>query len=306
MTVAAKRLFSGSVRAFGVLLLAACSGASNQALRDFQVQTPRPFGYVIGDTIPQRIVLETRAGMALERGSLPTPGRVNRWLQLNAVHVQELSGSDGKRYQIDLLYQQFYAPMEVKALNIPGYNLRFQQHGQSLEQPVAAWTFTAAPLRELVVRQDQHGEYLRPDQAPPLLDDAVIVQRLFMALAVVLGVALRLAWLYGYLPGRAQRRVFKCAQRQLQKLGLSQLPQALAALHAAFNGLHGKPVFLHKLTEFYQSHPEYCSIADELSWFFDYSNRYFFDDASTMPQESDLQKIKALCLHCREIERGSR
>lgn len=306
MTVAAKRLFSGSVWAFGALLLAACSGTSNQALRDFQMQTPRPFGYVIGDTIPQRIVLETRAGMALERGSLPTPGRLNRWLQLNAVKVQELSGSDGKRYQIDLLYQQFYAPMEVKALSIPGFNLRFQQHGQSLEQPVAAWTFTAAPLRELVVRQDQHGEYLRPDQAPALLDDTIIVQRLLMALAVVLGVSIRLAWLYGYLPGLAQRRVFKRAQRQLQTLGLAELPQALAALHTAFNALHGRPVFLHKLTEFYQNHPEYRSIATELTWFFDYSNRYFFDDVALMPAESDLQKIKTLCLRCREIERGSR
>jgi len=306
VTVVVKRLFRGSAWAFVTLLLVACAGTSNQALRDFQMQTPRPFGYVIGDTLPQRIVLETRAGMELERSSLPTPGRLNRWLQLNAVTVQERGGGDGKRYQIDLLYQQFYAPLEVKALSIPGFTLRFQQHGQTLEQPVAAWTFTAAPLRELVVRQDQHGEYLRSDQAPPLLDDAVIVRRLCIALAVVCGIALRLAWLYGYLPGLPQRRVFKRAQRQLQTLGLPQLPQALGALHAAFNGLHGKPVFLHKLTEFYQSHPEYRSIAAELSWFFDYSNRYFFGDASTMPQEHDLQKIKTLCLHCREIERGSR
>lgn len=288
------------------MLLAACSGMSNQALRDFQLQTPRPFGYSIGDTIRHRILIKTRAGMALERNSLPALSRLNRWLQLNDVSVTEQDGSDGKRYQIELLYQQFYAPLEVKELSIPGFTLRFQQHGQTLEQPVAAWTFTVAPLRELVVRQDQHGEYMRPDQAPLMLDDSAIVRRLYVALALALGIALRLAWLYGYLPGLPRRSVFKRAQRQLQTLGLSQLPQVLGALHAAFNGLHGKPVFLHKLTEFYQSHPEYRSIADELAWFFDYSNRYFFGDASTMPQEYDLQKIKTLCLHCREIERGSR
>ncbi|PKD40952.1 nonribosomal peptide synthetase MxaA [Methylomonas sp. Kb3] len=305
MTLAAKRLGCAWVWVC-VTLLAACSGTSNQALRDFQLQTPRPFGYVIGDTILQRIVLETRAGMLLERNSLPAPGRLNRWLQLNAVTVQETAGNDGKRYQIDLQYQQFYAPLEVKALSIPGFTLRFQQHGQTLEQPVAAWTFTTAPLRELVVRQDEHGEYMRPDQAPSLLDDAAIVRRLCVSLTVALGIALRLAWLYGYLPGLPKRSVFKRAQRQLQNLGLQQLPQALAAVHTAFNGLHGKPVFLHKLAEFYQGHPEYRSIADELTWFFDYSNRYFFGDASIMPQEHDLQKLKTLCLHCREIERGSR
>jgi mxaA protein len=233
-------------------------------------------------------------------------GRLNRWLQLNDVSVTEQDSGGGKRYQIDLLYQQFYAPLEVKELRIPAFNLRFQQHGQTLEQPVAAWEFTVAPLRELVVRQDQHGEYMRPDQAPSLLDDHAIVQRLLVALALAFGIALRLACLYGYLPGLPKRSVFKRAQRKLQHLGVEQLPQALCAVHAAFNGLHGKPVFLHKLAEFYQSYPEYRNVADELAWFFDYSNRYFFGDASTMPQESDLQKIKTLCLHCREIERGSR
>jgi len=288
------------------ILLSACSGTSKQALRDFQLQTPRPFGYAIGDTIRHRILIETRAGMALERSSLPAQGRLNRWLQLNDVSVAEQDGSDGKHYQIDLLYQQFYAPLEVKELSIPGFMLRFQQHGQTLEQPVAAWVFTVAPLRELVVRQDQRGEYMRPDQAPRMLDDSAIVRRLCVALAVALSIALRLVWLYGYLPGLTQRSVFKRTQRKLQNLGLQQLPQALGALHAAFNGLHGKPVFLHKLAEFYQSHPEYRSIADELAWFFDYSNRYFFGDVSATLQTADLEKIKTLCLHCREIERGSR
>jgi len=251
-------------------------------------------------------LIETRSGMALERSSLPAQGRLNRWLQLNEINVTEQDSGGGKYYQIDLLYQQFYAPLEVKELSIPGFSLRFQQHGQTLEQPVAAWRFTVAPLRELVVRQDQHGEYMRPDQAPPLLDDQAIVKRLLMALTVAVGIALRLAWLYGYLPGLPKRSVFKRAQRKLRNLGLQQLPQALSAVHAAFNGLHGKPVFLHKLADFYHSHPEYRSIADELAWFFDYSNRYFFGDASSTPQESDLQRIKTLCLHCREIERGSR
>ncbi|WKJ91982.1 nonribosomal peptide synthetase MxaA [Methylomonas montana] len=288
------------------MLLVACSGTSNHALRDFQLQTPRPFGYVIGDTIRHRILIETRSGMELQRSSLPAQGRLNRWLQLNDVSVTEQGGSDGNHYQIDLLYQQFYAPLEVKELSIPGFMLRFQQHGQTLEQPVAAWAFTVAPLRELVVRQDPHGEYMRPDQAPRMLDDSAIVRRLCVALAVALSIALRLVWLYGYLPGLPQRSVFKRAQRKLQNLGLQQLPEALAAVHTAFNGLHGKPVFLHKLAEFYQSHPEYRSIADELAWFFDYSNRYFFGEASATLQTADLEKIKTLCLHCREIERGSR
>lgn len=306
MTQALQRIRLSVALVMVVILLAACSGASNQPIRDFQLQTPRPFGYVIGDTIRHRILIETRSGMALERSSLPAHGRLNRWLQLNDVSVTEQDSDGGKHYQIDLLYQQFYAPLEVKELRIPAFNLRFQQHGQTLEQPVAAWAFTVAPLRELVVRQDQHGEYMRPDQAPPMLDDQTIVIRMSMSLVIALGIALRLAWLYGYLPGLPQRRVFKRTQSKLQNIELAKLPLALSSMHAAFNTLHGKPVFLHRLADFYQIHPEYRHVADELVWFFDYSNRYFFGDASTMPQENDLQKIKTLCLHCREIERGSR
>ncbi len=42
------------------LLLLGCSGAPDEALIRFEVETPRPFGYVIGDEIREKILIETR------------------------------------------------------------------------------------------------------------------------------------------------------------------------------------------------------------------------------------------------------
>ena len=106
-----------------VLSLLGCSGSIDEPVSYFNVETPRPFGYVIGDEIPQRIVLETRSGISLQAGSLPAKGQINRWLNLNQVSVKQ----SGQRYEIDLRYQVFYAPLEVKSLTLPGFTVHFSQ-----------------------------------------------------------------------------------------------------------------------------------------------------------------------------------
>jgi len=72
-----------------VLLLLGCSGSIDEPVSYFTVETPRPFGYVNGDEIPLRIVLETRSGISLQAGSLPAKGQINRWLNLNQVTVNQ-------------------------------------------------------------------------------------------------------------------------------------------------------------------------------------------------------------------------
>ncbi len=106
-----------------VLSLLGCSGSIDEPVSYFNVETPRPFGYVNGDEIPQRIVIETRSGITLQNGSLPAKGQINRWLNLNQVTVKQ----SGQRYEIDLRYQVFYAPLEVKSLTLPGFTLQLNQ-----------------------------------------------------------------------------------------------------------------------------------------------------------------------------------
>lgn len=284
-----------------VLSLLGCSGLIDEPVSYFNVETPRPFGYVNGDEIPQRIVIETRSGIGLQLGSLPAKGQINRWLNLNRVTVKQ----SGQRYQIDLLYQVFYAPLEVKALTLPGFTVQLNQGEKSIGQNVPAWTFTLSPLRELVVRQTEQGEYMRPDSPPPLLANTQALYGLAASLSVAALIAAYLCYLYGCYPNMLRRTVFKRALHKLVGLSKTDMEQALTIVHRALNSLNGQPLFSNRLDEFYRRNPEYLQINAQLLWFFNYSNRYFFSDGMIAVAQ-DLQQLKELCEQCRKIERGSR
>jgi len=283
-----------------VLLLLGCSGSIDEPVSYFTVETPRPFGYVNGDEIPLRIVLETRSGISLQAGSLPAKGQINRWLNLNQVTVNQT----GQRYEIDLRYQVFYAPLEVKSLTLPGFTMQFSQGEKSVSKSVPAWSFTLSPLRELVVRQTEQGEYMRPDSPPSLLASTQALYGLAISLAVAALIAVYLSYLYGCFPGMLRRTLFKQALRKLAGLSKTDMEQALTIVHHALNSLNGQPLFYTQLSDFYRCNPQYLQISSQLTWFFNLSNRYFFS-AGMIVVAQDLQQLKDLCERCRKIERGS-
>ena len=283
-----------------VLSLLGCSSSIDEPVSYFTVETPRPFGYVNGDEIPQRIVLETRSGISLQAGGLPAKGQINRWLNLNQVTVKQT----GQRYEIDLRYQVFYAPLEVKSLTLPGFTLQFSQGEKSVSKNVPAWSFTLSPLRELVARQTGQGEYMRPDSPPPLLANTQAWYGLAASLTVAALIAAYLGYLYGCFPGMLRRTLFKQALRKLAGLSKTDMAQALTIVHHALNRLNGKPLFYTQLSEFYLRNPEYQQLSPQIDWFFNFSNRYFFS-AGMIVVAQDVQQLKDLCERCRKIERGS-
>ncbi len=287
------------------LLLSSCSGSISQPITHFQVQTPRPFGYVMGDEIKQRIIIGAREGLDLQASSIPSKGEVNRWLNLNKINIEKTKTQQGTHYQIDLTYQIFYAPLAVKMLELPGFTLQFRQFGNTIEKKVPSWHFTAAPLRELAIRKDDGKEYMRPDTPAPFLDNTRSLNRLIVSLLIALILAAYLAWLYGLLTFLPKYQIFKSPSRKLAKLSADDLTASLNIMHKALNQLNGKPLFQHQLADFYQRFPNYQPLHEKLTWFFNYSNQYFFSSArSDSKNESD--KIKALCQHCLQIERGKR
>ncbi len=287
------------------VLLSACSSRLNEPISFFQVQTPRPFGYVIGDEIRQRVIIEVRQGLALQYSSIPNKGAINRWLNLHQVTVDKIKTNSGIRYQIDLVYQLFYAPLEVKMLEIPEFSLKFSQFGNSIEKKAPRWYFTMSPLRELAIRKVDGKEYMRADAPAPLLENRSAIIRLFICLLVAVILAVYLAWIYGLLTFLPKYQLFKRPARQLAKLSHHEFTKILNIMHGALNQLNGKPLFRHRMADFYQHFPEYQQLEDELSWFFTCSEQYFFcPDSSVNKHHAD--KIKALCRHCLQIERGKR
>ncbi|MGZ5007747.1 MAG: nonribosomal peptide synthetase MxaA [Methylobacter sp.] len=284
-----------------VFSLLGCSDSIDEPVSYFNVETPRPFGYVNGDEIPQRIIIETRSGISLQTGSLPAKGQINRWLNLNQVTVRQ----NGQRYQIDLLYQVFYAPLEVKALTLPDFTLQLSQGEKTVGKAVPAWTFTLSPLRELVVRQAEQGEYMRPDSPPSLLTNGRELYGLAASLSIAVAIAAYLGYLYACFPGMSRRTVFKRALRKLAGLSKTDMAQALTIVHHALNSQNGQPLFADRLSDFYRRNPQYRQISAQLNWFFNYSNRYFFSGGMVAVAQ-DFQQLKSLCEQCRKIERGSR
>jgi len=287
---------------FTALLLGGCSNSINQPITHFQVQTPRPFGYVMGDEIKQRIIVEARSGLALQTSSVPRKGEINRWLNLNKIKTSKMKTRAGIRYQIDLTYQIFYAPLAVKMLELPGFTLQF---GNTIEKKVPGWSFTSAPLRELAIRKDEGKEYMRPNTPAPLLDNTRSLNRLTVSLLITFMLAVYLAWLYGMLTFLPKYQIFKSPSRKLAKLPDDDLTDMLSIMHKALKQLNGKPLFKHQLASFYQRFPQYQTLNDELNWFFNYSNQHFFSSASRN-SKNDSDKIKRLCQHCLQVERGKR
>ncbi len=286
-----------------IILFSGCSDSIEPSISGFKLLTPRPYGYVTGDEIIHRIEFETRNAVILQPGSLPAQGVINRWLNVNKVTLKQVAVDSGFFYRIELRYQVFYAPQEVKMLTIPGFKLNLKQGENSTEQAVPAWHFTLSPLRELAVRKDDNGEYMRPDAPPQRLSPEQPRQWLVVSGLAALFSALTLGYLAGYFPGLSGPAIFKRAARQMAGLSEHDMGQVLTILHQAFNSLYKKPLFQHQLEDFFQQHSAYRSLAQQFEWFFDYSNQYFFaGDVQVDP--THIQKLKQLCRECRLIERG--
>jgi mxaA protein len=283
------------------LSLPGCSGAPNAALTRFEVETPRPFGYVIGDEIQEKILIETRPGIALNTASLPAEGPLNRWLNLNRVEIEQ----DGQRYRIDLRYQVFYAPLTVRTLTLPGFTLQFGSGDSAFGKEVPPWRFTMSPLRDLAVKSPEGEASIRPDSPPPQLDTRQAVTVIAAGSGASLLAVAALAFLYGYFPALRRRTLFKQALKRLSRIPEKDMAEALRIMHQALNALNRQPLYQHHLAGFYQAHPEYRRLDSQLNWFFNYSNHYFFS-RNVSATALDRQKLTALCQACRQIERGSR
>lgn len=286
-----------------IFLLVGCSGAQHKVVEAFAVNTPRPFGYSIGDEIPQQIIIQTQENVELQASSLPLVGKQSYWLDLKQVKLHKTESETGWRYVLDLTYQVFYAPLEVKMLKIPGFTLQFSQYGKLTSQVVPDWAFTIAPLRELAVRKTEQGEYMRPAVMPERLSTIKVQRGFYLGLLATVLLLGYLAYLYGLFPKFTRRTIFKRAWRNIHTLQKADIDKILAELHQAFNHVFGQPLFAAQLAEFMQRYPEYEAVHAQLHWFFNFSNRFHFAGGMIVVKD-DVQQLKTLCQQCRKIEQG--
>lgn len=270
-----------------------------------QPEPPRPYGYAIGDVLHYRLNLRLREGWRPDPDSLPRPGPRSRWLELRAVALRK---DDSGGYRLELDYQTFYAPLQVKTLTVPPLALRLLGPGGTAEITAPAWSYTSQPIHALSVLTEGLNEPMRPDAWPEPPDTA----RPLLGTLLGTGVSALLAGYLAYLRGawKFVRRGlhFHAACRTLRHLarqadGPERRRAACACVHAAFNRTFGEPLFAEGLADFFQAYPEYAVLRAEIEGFFAESYARFFERDAVAEQYGP-DRLEALCRECLRIERG--
>lgn len=291
------------LRAFWLLIWI---GGTYAAEIEIVPQNPRPFGYVVGDTVSRDLTIRMKSGHALDENALPKPGRLNAWLELRSVNVRERRVDVGREYSLTLTYQFPNSPTEVRMVELPAHKFRFSGSGELLPVTSGAWPITLAPITPEEVLARDGLEALRPDIPPTGVDTKRVRWRLMgygLALAAIL-----LYWAYRYfgIPYLAKtRRPFTRAYRDLAKLSQQDhaFSTAVERIHRALNEAAGRSLFLENADHFLASRGANEHLAAMTRQFFELSRNEFFG-SGTADSRRSLAWLQDFCRAWRDVERG--
>ena len=286
------------------MCVAVCAVAAPEAL-SARSDEPRAFGYTVGDMVSRRIALQVPAGLTLDESSLPRAGTRGRALELQRVVLHTSLFGVPEALQLD--YQVFHAPREVRVLEMPAIELRFDGSLRPQTLRIDAWPVTVEPLVPVDAPTREGLGELRPDREPPPIDTGAARTRLALEAAAMLLLLGYLANVYLVLPWSAQRRrPFGRAWRQLSALpaqpDAAQRRAAFERVHAALNETGGEVLFEPGLHRFIASHPRFAPLRDEFARFFAVSRSEFFAGKS---DAADVNWLRAFSRRCRDVERGA-
>lgn len=244
------------------------------------IHSARPFGYFVGDLIRAQVEILTPAEASLSTASLPRPGPLNVSLDLRDVNLRETLDGPNRRFDIDLVYQNFYVALDVRNIEIPPFTLRIGDETIS----VPGWSVGVAPLREIAPAQQERAEdYLRPDGAM-LLADSERPKRLGLILAGLSALAIgAVTWDRGWPPFQRRRaRIFNALARRLAAQARSApqereaLAQAMQSMHRAMDSANGAALLSEDISGFLARRPEFVSLHSSFQRFFVASRSAFF------------------------------
>lgn len=275
-------------------------GVARAATLQATTEEPRAFGHQVGDVVQRRITVEVPDGLVLDENSLPRPGARGRALELRAVRRSH----SARRTQLELDYQVFLSPAEVRTLELPALTLRYDGQPRAQEVRIDAWPVTVAPLVPVDVSPRTGLGELQPDAAPPLIDTRVQGGRLLAYAALLAALLAYLAAVYVGLPWRsALRRPFATAWRHLNDKAALPWREACQRVHAALNQSAGEVLFEHGVDRFVAKHGAFAPLKPDIVRFLRLSQREFFEGG---PHDaSDEAWLVDFCKRCRNAERGS-
>jgi len=251
------------------------------------VEQPRPFGYVVGDVVTQRVLLEI-GGRELAPAALPKAERVNVWLERRPARIESLPG--GHRWLV-LDYQVINAPQSLTTVILPTFDLQGAPDGATLR--IAEWPISVNALTS------GGSVELRPDRPAPAVATAPIRRQIALwSSAFLVVVAAWLGWLAWRNWRAAAARPFAHALREMRRLD-GTAPEAWRALHRAFDQTAGRAVQTTTLPALFERVPQLQSLRPEIEQFFAQSRKLFFGGG--LP--ADRISARALCAQLRRIEK---
>ena len=282
-----------------------CSVAAAPDTLGANTDEPRAFGYTVGDVVSRRIALRVPDGLKLDPDSLPRAGARGRALELQRVVLHKSLGGEPEALQLD--YQIFLAPREVRVLEMPPIELRFDGVPRPQTLRIDAWPVTVAPLAPAEPSSREGLGEMRPDRAPPQVDTVAARARLALEAGAIVLLLGYLAHVYLVLPWSAQRRrpfgrAWKALSTLPDRADAAQRRAAFERVHAALNETAGEVLFEPGLDRFVAMRPRFAPLRDDLVRFFANSRAEFFAGAD---DAVDARWLVAFCRRCRDLERGA-
>ena len=306
-----RRCLRRSLASALLLVAAGASPLAGAAVETLEMTTPRPFGYVIGDTIEHRVSLVLDPGFELDPESIPEPGRASRWLALNESVLESDERNGTTRHSIRLRYQIVNAAESVIGAGTPPLSLRILGPEDDLPVVIPSWGFTFGPIVTHEDRIAGRPPSLRPALPPPPFETGGRTVRVaalgLLALAlIVLIVRERLAGRFRASSGRHFDRAWRRLRRRSGGANRSDaFTQALVEVHAAFNATAGRAVFQHDLARFFVEHPRFEPVRTPIEAFFAESGKLLYGRNEAAPDTGpSLERLHDLCRACRDVERN--
>ncbi|MEA3087360.1 MAG: mxaA protein [Paraburkholderia sp.] len=278
--------------------LAAAHAASSAAATAVPaiVQQPRAFGYVLGDVLTQRVLLQA-GGNDVSNVTPPSVGRAGVWLERRPASFE--TDADGRRW-IVIGYQIVNAPPTLTKITLPALTLT-SPGGAQLQVP--EWPASVGPLTPPGAFAAGDLQPLRPDREAPLPASAGLRRQMTWALGLLLATLLAwVAWWWWRNLRESARLPFARAWRHMQRLRGAQAASSKDAwfcLHHALNETAGQVVHSGSLSALFARAPYLQPLRAQLEHFYQVSAERFFKPAPGAA-EFPLQTL------CRALYRAER
>lgn len=263
----------------------------------------RDFGILVGDIIEHYYIVQVPANYTLTPTSLPANGELDYWLELLTSDYTLVDERDQvRRYRLHFTFQTFYAPLDVRALNIPALTVRFHTDEKTEEITIPEWNFTMSPLKEIAPRgvasDSPQNAFMKADLPPAIVQTAELQKQIWILVLLLSILALFWLSLKGYL-FIFTRSPFQQAHHKVKKLRKyhtkqSAFHQALQAVHQAFNRLAKQALFAHQVEDFVLQHPEFAPCQKKIDNFYQLSNESLYSEHKVASQ-GDFDHLLTLC-----------